>query len=167
MYAYCNNNPVMGIDPTGKWTFSLGAGFMAVCLGGFSYSISMSFDDNGNFGIQISEANIFKKSSGAVIGLLNAGANAKFGFSYNSDTIYDLEGESFSVSGALGPWGAEVATSNLDDFSQGINSVSVTAGISVFPVDVSVTASKTSTIWSFNIVETAKKIWDGIVSWFE
>ena len=167
MYAYCGNNPVIGIDPTGKWTVSIGGNASAVCVAGVSYGIAFSLDDDGNLGIQFTESNVIKKKSGLMLGGINAGINTKIAFSNNSDTIYDLEGESFSLSGSVGKFGIETATSDLNNMSEGVNTFALTYGYSLAPVDVAATASKTETLWSFNIVKTIKKAWRGVVSWLK
>lgn len=166
LFAYCSNNPVNYADPSGKFVVSIGMGFSAVCIGGLSYSISLSIDDDWNFGVQITEANVFKKRSGVVLGILNLGSNVRTGLSFDGDTIYDLEGEGFSVSGSIKNVGVEVSTSDLNDVSKGTNVFSISYGASVMPVDVAATASKTRTLWSFNIAETANNIRKRVVSWF-
>ena len=54
MYAYCNNNPVVGVDPTGKWTFSFNLGFFIGIGGGYSFNIGFSVDSNEMVAIQYS-----------------------------------------------------------------------------------------------------------------
>ena len=65
--------------------------------------------------------------------------------------------------------GGEVSTSDLDDIVGGVNvfSVTYTEGLSASPVDVSVTASKTTTLWSFNIADTVKRAWNEVKSGFD
>ena len=41
----------------------------------------------------------------------------------------------------------------------GIKTYSVSSGKSIVPVDVNITAGKTKTLVSFNILDTAKKLW--------
>ena len=41
LFAYCGNNPVMGYDPMGEWTFSIDFSFFVVCIGGMSYTYSL------------------------------------------------------------------------------------------------------------------------------
>ena len=99
--------------------------------------------------------------------VVNVGGSAKLGVSLNGDTIYDLEGEGFSLSASVRKFGLEASTSNLDDLSRGINMYSVSYGISVAPADINITASKTRTMWSFNIRNTVEKVWGKVVSWFK
>ena len=97
---------------------------------------------------------------------MNVGASLKASLSFDADTLYDLEGESYSVSVPIGKYGASISTSDLNDVSGGINSFSLSRGLSLFPAGMDLTASKTTTLWSFNIAETAKSIWEEVVSWF-
>ena len=167
VYIYCMNNPVINVDYTGEWTFSIGGFVTLVCFGGFSYGISISVDDDWNVGLQYTEANVFKKESGVVIGGINISAGGKASLSLDADTIYDLEGESFSVSGSYYIYGGEVATSDLEDVLGGVNSMSVSVAASPLPVDASVSASNTKTIGSFNAVNVYKKIKETIHSCFK
>ena len=66
LFSYCSNNPRMGYDPTGKWTFSIGWSFSAFLLGGSSYSVSIAFDSSGNIALQTTTADVFKKNSGVI-----------------------------------------------------------------------------------------------------
>ena len=45
LFSYCSNNPVMGYDPTGEWTFTLALAFCFNLAGaGYTFSIGVSFD---------------------------------------------------------------------------------------------------------------------------
>ena len=55
LFSYCSNNPVMGYDPTGEWTFTLALAFCFNLAGaGYTFSIGVSFDSEGYFAIQTS-----------------------------------------------------------------------------------------------------------------
>ena len=46
MYAYCNNNPVMLVDPHGTYAASISYNIYGSAIGGFSYGFGISFDDD-------------------------------------------------------------------------------------------------------------------------
>ena len=94
MYAYCDNNPVNGYDPAGKWTISTGYNISAFLIGGFTWSVNISFDSSGNIAIQTTKANVFEKQSGAIIGPASAGLEANF--------TPDDEWGGITVSGGVG-----------------------------------------------------------------
>ena len=73
----------------------------------------------------------------------------------------------FFVSGSIGNFGAELSTSDLNDLDGGVNFISFSYGAPIMPADISITSSKTTTLWSFNIVEVANNIWSKIKSWFK
>ena len=164
LYAYCGNNPVMGYDPTGKWTYSTGFSVSAFLFGGSTFSINLSIDGYGNIALQKSKADMFSENSGVTLGLASIGASKTFSFT-NLDTVNHLEGEALNL-GASGPVykfisvGVEGVWAN-DEFVGGTLSTGIGAG-----VDVHVAASTTNTIFQFNIVEKIEKVWSTIKGWF-
>ena len=107
MYAYCNNNPVMYVDPLGTVTitFSIGADVTFFFIG-FSFSVGIAFDGYGNVAIQgsVSAPAYMTEGQMSNFGLIDAGV----GFSTqitDDDTVYDLEGVS-SYAGVS--WGTGV-----------------------------------------------------------
>ena len=53
LFAYCENNPIMGYDPIGEKTFSFGFSFSFGLFGaGYTFSIGISVDDNGMVAFQ-------------------------------------------------------------------------------------------------------------------
>ena len=166
MYAYCNNNPVMNVDPNGEKTYSFGWGFSLYFIGGLAYSIDVVVDDEYNVGIQVSEANVFKKQSGAVIGLIGAylGPTRKMTL---SDTIYDLEGEGFSTN--ILNFGSQSISlnSNLSSEPNVELEISQSASNGGFTKGPSMTISRTTTLCSFNFIEFTEAVERKIDSWTE
>ena len=167
MYAYCNNNPVMNVDPKGKWTISVGVSGYAVFIGGISYSYNLVLDGEGNIALQVTEANILKNQSGAMFGLAGAGVSQNVGWS-NAPTVYDLEGISYTADVSIGQLGVEVSLPDTPNIGNSMTSASISKGASVqvVPGDPHVTASRTSPIFTFNIGEAIENIFWGVVSWF-
>ena len=160
LYAYCSNNPILHVDPNGTWTYSRSFGISAVCIGGFSYSLSFSFDSHGNFGIQTSRANVVDE--GAHIGGLAIGASVMNTVT-KMDTIYDLDGYgTLSVGGSVPVYGPLAVSGDalisLEDDGLVGGSLGASVGVGV---DVHATASITKTHCSFNIVD----VWNSFVSW--
>ena len=59
LYAYCSNNPIMGYDPTGEWTFSISIGVSFFVFGfGFSGTIDFTFSED-SMAIQATECDSF------------------------------------------------------------------------------------------------------------
>ena len=165
MYAYCGNNPIKYVDPMGLWTVSIGVNGFAFLIGGLSYNFDIVIDGKGNIALQKTKANVIEKKSGGVFGVVNAGVGVNFGGS-NASTVYELEGESFSASVGYLMFGISAFTSDIDNVSNSITGGSLSFGLSAVPVDVHVTADKTETVSSFNIIEYAKRVWEEICSWF-
>ena len=165
IYAYCSNNPVMGYDPTGRWTFSISYGFSAFLMAGLTYSISIAFDSSGNIAIQTAEANVFDQNSGATFGAMSAGVSKNYSIT-SLDTVDDLNGQALNTGGSIpvyGPVSLEVEGISTTEFEP----IGVSGGVSVgVGVDVHATASITTTHTQFNIFEGVKNIFDGIASWF-
>ena len=51
LFAYCNNNPVMKTDPTGRMCFGIGVAFTGGAIYGWYVSLQMVFDLHGNYGL--------------------------------------------------------------------------------------------------------------------
>ena len=161
MYAYCSNNPVNGYDPIGKWTISAGYNISAFLVGGFTWSINLSFDSSGNIAIQTTKANVFEKQSGAIIGPAAAGVSKTFSIT-GYDTVDDLEGIFYNVgvpvaSNSPASVEAELNFSSDGDFAGVTVSGSVGAG-----VDIHASATNTETVVKFNPVEWIKSVWKKI-----
>ena len=96
--------------------------------------------------LQLTEANIFKKHSGAILGALDAGVNTFFTL-HASDTVYEILGESYGISFGVGSLGGGLSSSDLDNISASDLSFSVSKGISVAGVSANVPLSKTYEVW--------------------
>ena len=167
MYAYCGNNPVMGCDPTGKWTYSQGYSFSAFAFSGISYSINFSIDSAGNFAIQTSKANVFKQGEGTILGGLSIGAVRTASIT-SLDTVDDLEGAALNIGGSanLGPYPIVVGGDLIASVDEpGITGVSVCGGVG-YGYDAHVIASETETVFKVNIIEEIKNGWNKFCSGF-
>jgi len=167
MFAYCSNNPVMGYDPDGKWTYSFGVNFSSFLIGGATYSVSASLDSSGNIAIQTSKADLFRECSGATLGPAAVGISL-FGSFTILDTVDELNGPALSVgiSGIKKSYGADVLFSASDpDLKFLGGGVSVGTGVGV---DVHTTVSITQTHAKVNIIDIGKKLkktWNRFVEW--
>ena len=166
-YVYCLNNPIIGYDPTGEWTFSIGWSFSAFLIGGFTYSISLAFDSSGNIALQTAKADVFQNYSGGTFGIASIGIAKSYSYT-KLDTIDDLNGQALNTGGSISVFGpasvgAEVISSPSDPLNVvgGAGSVGVGLGI-----DVHTTASITKTKAKFNIIDVAKNAWSTVIGWF-
>lgn len=119
--------------------------------------VLFNFRDDGNFGIQKTEANAIKKHSGAIFGLYGAGISP-FGLLSGVDTIYDLEGtgHTLNVDKVIIGFSDDKITS----FGYSLNGLSVGSKLS-FEVN------KTETIASINIFDTIDYLWKKFKSIFD
>lgn len=161
MYAYCDNNPVNGYDPAGKWTISTGYNISAFLIGGFTWSVNISFDSSGNIAIQTTKANVFEKQSGAIIGPASAGVSRVFSIT-NCDTVDDLEGifHNYGASANVyGPVSAGLEANFTPDDEWG--GITVSGGVGA-GVDIHASATNTETVVKFNPAEWSKGAWKKI-----
>jgi RHS repeat-associated protein len=56
LYAYCNNDPVNYVDPSGHWFFALGISFSANFVFSYQNTVQVALDTKGNFTISGSKA---------------------------------------------------------------------------------------------------------------
>ena len=105
LYAYCLNNPIMFIDPYGKWTISHGISISAVFVLGITISLGWAYDDDGNVALQFSYAIPFVQET-MFLGVVGLGVSGYVGGT-NLDTVYDLEGPA-TYAGASGGAGLSV-----------------------------------------------------------
>ena len=162
MFAYCSNNPVIRFDPNGEDTVSIGVGANAFLIGGVSYSIFVSIDDDGNIALQYSEANIFKERSGAVFGWIGAGVSNFCSRSFKADTVDDLNGVGTNIGFGINKNGVSIGLAEDGTFS----SIGVSAGPSVGS-SVTMEAAKTDTIFKVNVKELMMTAWQKVKSIFD
>ena len=163
LYAYCSNNPVMYVDPTGKWTFSFGINFSAFLGFGVGYSLNLSFDSKGNIALQTSVADVF--NSGATFGVGSIGISQPNTVT-NYDTVFDLEGAGLSAGLSFpvyGPFsaGADAIISMDNDSLRG---VSVAGGVGT-GIDVHTVVGETKTTAKTTFKDVAKTILK-VAKWF-
>ena len=96
MFAYCGNNPIMGIDPFGEWTFSIGFNFSFSIFGSsISFGIGLSCDSDGMVALHWSHSKPSKETRNTVVGASScAGVNMQW---TKLDSIEDLEGSLTNV----------------------------------------------------------------------
>ena len=108
MYAYCSNNPVMYVDPSGEATFSIGVNFSAFFVTGVSYTYSISFDTHGNIAIHKTRADPFRSKSGVIFGTPSFSVSVVASFT-TCESVKDLEGVFYNVGSSITTkFGAEV-----------------------------------------------------------
>ena len=164
IFAYCGNNPIIGIDPTGKWTFSTGFQFSAFLFAGVSFSICLSFDSEGNIAIQTTKANVFEPNAGVVLGAASIGVSTYSTYTY-LDTIDELEGITYNIGGTIPVINLGLEANMTSDYE--LVGATASTGIGI-GVDVHFSATKTTTIGKFNIVDAAKNLWEkikGVFTW--
>lgn len=89
-FAYCFNNPVNLVDPSGYWVMSIGMEAKAYCVFGIAAAISVNFDEKGYFSISWAIGPIIAFNVGASIAFYAAHYK-----NYNS--VSDLKGWAFST----------------------------------------------------------------------
>ena len=140
MYAYCSNDPVMGYDPTGKWTFTISFALSLVLPGaGYSFNIGFSVDSEDMCAIQYSYS--VPNDENTRYTAIGVGIGAGVSFQYtNFDSVNDLNGPAKYVGSS-----AVNAVLSEDNKLQGIKS---SVGTSIGG-DVHVNESYTGTVDKF------------------
>jgi len=151
LYSYCNNNPIVHIDPYGKWVIIIyPAGGSAAAWNGASHNLGIAFDDDGNRDIVFSYADRNLDRNTWYYGLFGAGGTATMQY-LDVDTIYDIYGYSTSIGGTGGPFwfvGADVNFDSKDDDK--LTGGQIVGGIGVgLPFDVHFSKSKTVSAGDF------------------
>ena len=169
LFAYCGNNPVMGYDPTGRWTYSSSLSFSAFLIGGATYTVSFVFDMHGNIAIQTSKADIFREESGGTFGTASIGISASETIT-RLETVYDLEGVGSTIGGAVSlgeipvSIGGEIMPATDDSVIPAGVSVVVGMGLS-HRVTAYAYALETETRADMNIISIATSIWTSFKTW--
>ena len=169
MYAYCNNNPVMGYDPLGTWTISFGASLSATFILGGSISLGWTFDDNGNVALQYSYAVPFVDKT-MQMGLVGFGLGGYLGGT-NLDSVDKTLGNTtyFGAAGGAGfAAGMDlIAENSVFDISKGNDKNNYIGGQIIVAAgggaDIHATTTNTKNLFQLNIKETVNEV----VSWFE
>ena len=111
LFGYCANNPVMGYDPTGEWTFSMGGtlGFSFWSIG-ITISLGLSFDSNGDWALQFTYSlPKDENSSNMPLGQsVSAGIYTQW---TTYDSVSDLEKGSYNIGVNTPVLGADVVLS--------------------------------------------------------
>ena len=144
MYAYCNNNPIMGYDPTGEWTFSLNLNVFIGAGEGYAFSLGLSFDSEEMIAFQwtYSIPDDYSENTEGIV----YGASASIGAAVQItglDSVSDLQGN-FTNYGINTP---EASADALTDSFGKFVGVSIGLGASVGG-DVHIIKTQTSTIGS-------------------
>ena len=144
LVAYCNNNPIMGYDPYGEWTFTISFNIDLTFILGYSISSDISFDGNGGFMLAITETEYFEEDSqDCSFGCFSA--SATIGLQVTShETVDDLLGDSVSFGGSVGSGGTVGVDLITDDIrSDELRGAKVSLGVGVgFDVHVKRTTTK-------------------------
>lgn len=170
MFAYCGNNPANGIDPEGFWTVSYGINISLDCFAGGMLSIQKTIDSAGNVAIQGSYS-IPGVNDTYSIGGVSVGAGAFF-TATGLDTYADLEGHSVSAGTSVGEGpsvGVDLvaATSSKRVIENMRNKKSTTFDGAQLTfawahgVDVHYTDSYTTTLHSYNLIDTLRSLFAG------
>ena len=84
LFSYCINNPINHFDPIGKWTFSISFGGYIGKGGGYSFSIGLAVDSNGDAALQLTYSTPKdEKTENTVIG-----ASAEVGVTMQFTDLY-------------------------------------------------------------------------------
>ena len=111
MFAYCNNAPVLGIDPWGQWTISFSISANVTLGVGLLVGIGVSFDDDGNIAVQWNYS-IPKNQTGSM-GIADVGVAGSIHVN-RADTVDDLENVASALGASIGSgwYGGFDVTSN-------------------------------------------------------
>ena len=90
LFAYCGNNPVIGIDPTGLWCFADGITLSGGAIFGGSINISFVIDSHLNVGLLVIPIGTACSPGASITQTYTLSCR---------DSIYDLSGISTDVGG--------------------------------------------------------------------
>ncbi len=144
LFAYCNNNPVMGYDPYGTWTLGFSISGSAVFGIGINLGIGFVIDDNWNFDVQWTYS-VPGCNDTFMVGGISAQASVSVQYT-SADTVYDLYGPSSSAGFGVGNVGFDVISfSDASDPNKELDGVQISVGVGA-GVDVHVVDSYTETV---------------------
>ena len=158
LYSYCENNPVMRIDPSGNWTLSFNINLNLNIIFGFSVSIGVAIDSKGESANQWSYSHPFDSTT-PNIGLFDGGISVSAQYT-NLNSVDNLESVAsyYGASVGTGPYisGDLVSNAPVSDPSGEIIGGQLGVGIG-YGIDAHVTQTKTKTI---------NKDWKGFIGKF-
>ena len=192
MFAYCSNNPVNNVDPSGQWyikdgikwisrnilqpaTDAVKYGMEKLCNGTQSAGISLSgafLGIGGSISVGLAKDNQGKVGffvSGSLLGGSPNFSVSAFQSVTNAPTVDDLGGISGEFGGSLDVSGVSIggevsvfSNKNTNDIYYG---GTVSAGIGA-PIPMEIHAGiSTSKIWSFSIFDELNKVYNKLNAW--
>ncbi len=161
LYAYCNDNPVMGYDPNGKQTFSINVGLSFFIFGwGFSGSLNFVWSSD-EFALQftycdpLSDDEMFNDQVGFNIGL-NLGITQT-----ELDDVDDLVNKTLVSSGGDVLFGVDI----INDYNSGEYVGWQFTGTVGAGFDGHKTVSKTKNVFKIPLINLPKRMkeWSNVV----
>ena len=123
MYAYCNNNPIMYVDPNGEKTFSITFNLFAGLYKGVGVGVSLATDSKGKFAIQFTQLNMTEEPTNNIVFVASMGMGVGIQYT-NMESIEKLEGPSKSIGANFGPGSfdliCEAGSNNVVGFAAGV-----------------------------------------------
>ncbi len=140
-YTYVLNNPLMYVDPLGRFTVTLGVDFSAAFAIGGNAGVQILIDDNYNIGV-----GRYLAGGGGTPAVALAGSVSIT----NADTIFDLSGEGFSV-GASGSIG--IVSAGMDLITATTDNKETIMGVQITPVSVSTPWPELHGMYSYSWID--------------